>query len=175
MSTALAYELRFGVVRAQDIYVPGLPDNRNDDHVAITSRTYYPKSGLLQDLTTAAADGTGCQSLSHEYRADGNMVRRFRPDMGEAFAYDDLDRLQSWSEIDQETGLAPTGGFNVGYSYDERGNLRNRVATSGVGALGLPSNKPLHIEQTYGARAARAARAILRVLGRSFARLGRTA
>lgn len=68
--------------------------------LAMTSRTYYPKSGLLHDLTTTGADGQSRQSLRHQYRADRNLWVRYRPGMGELFAYDDLDRFTSWSELD---------------------------------------------------------------------------
>ena len=112
-----------------------IEEERLDNGTITSTRAYNENTGRLGSIDTRSA-GEVFQNLRFEYDPDSSLKakRDLVEGLHEGFLYDDLDRLQTWQEI-QPNGLSPRpGGFQVAYDYDDHGNLRTRAATGGVGA-----------------------------------------
>jgi RHS repeat-associated protein len=93
---------------------------------AVTTRTYYPETGRVSNITTALS-GASIQDLAYKYWDGGNLKSRANNLVlrYERFTYDAMDRIQWWRWTNSSGGTSLTA-WRVLYTIDDLGRLTQR-------------------------------------------------
>jgi RHS repeat-associated protein len=101
----------------------------------LTTERTFDNRGFLRTVTTSGNAATQ-QHLTYEYYPTGSLHWRNNllsgSTVAEEFHYDPLDRLQEWAVTEQTNGAKnPISLLDQTFDYDDFGNIRQRVTTSG--------------------------------------------
>jgi RHS repeat-associated protein len=93
---------------------------------AVTSRTYYPETGRLSNITTALS-AANIQNLTYKYWDGGDVKSRSNNLLNrhERFNYDAMDRIKEWRWTDA-SGATSSMQWYVQYTIDDLGRLTQR-------------------------------------------------